>query len=123
MKTLTWLFATLAASAVAFLLTDHLIPIELDRARLSAVALIFIAVSYTVYQVDARVGWKEWLKTTFIVLGFLLWAASLVWGSVTLLSDGAVAAFVVDVILSMMRWTHAEYDSGTKPASEHDEPF
>lgn len=122
MKTLTWLFATLAASSAAFLLTDHLVPVGLDRSGLSALALVFVAVAYLVYQVDARVGWKEWLKTTFIVLGFFLWAASLVWPAMSLLSDVAVVAFVVDVILSMMRWTHAEY-TGPKPASEQDEPF
>lgn len=119
MKTLTWLFATLAASSAVFLLTDRLSPAE--HARGSAWSLVFIALAYTLYQVEQRVGWREWLKTALIVAGFLLWAASMV-STRTILSDGAIAAFVADVILSMSRWTHAEY-SGARPATEQDEPF
>ena len=78
--------------------------------------LAMIAVAYLVYQIVHRPAWTEALKAALLAFAFLLWAANQLrpeWRAATLLNDGAIGLFVLDVFLVIVGW----------PAGSPDESF
>ncbi len=73
---------------------------------LGALPLVFIAFSYLAYQVIHRRQHLELLTATILPLAFLFWAANQLWPDLpqpTVLNDVAIALFVLDVLLVIVR--------------------
>jgi hypothetical protein len=83
---------------------------------LAAFPLAMIALAYLVYQAVRRPSRTEVVKALLLAIAFLLWAANQFWPDhkdATLLNDGAIALFVLDVFLVIVGW----------PATSPDESF
>jgi len=86
------------------------------HAVLAAIPLATIAVAYLVYRTGQRPAQGEMLKAVLLAAAFLLWAANQFWPewrAATLLNDGAIGLFVLDVFLVIVGW----------PAGSTDEPL
>jgi multisubunit Na+/H+ antiporter MnhB subunit len=73
---------------------------------LAAFPLALIAVAYLVYQIGNRPAPWEFVKGLMLAAGFLFWAANQFWPGVhqaTLFNDIAIALFVIDVLLVIVR--------------------
>jgi hypothetical protein len=83
---------------------------------LAAIPLAMIAVAYLVYRAGQRPAQGETLKAVLLAAAFLLWAANQFWPELraaTLLNDGAIGLFVLDVFLVIVGW----------PVGAEDGPF
>jgi hypothetical protein len=74
---------------------------------LAAFPLAMIAIAYLAYQAAQRPVPAEMLKAVLLAAAFLLWAANQFWPELraaTLLNDGAIGLFVLDVFLVILGW-------------------
>ena len=74
---------------------------------LAATPLATIALAYMAYHATRSASATEWFKAALLAAAFLSWAANQVWPDPTqaaILNDVAIAAFVLDVLLSMAGW-------------------
>ena len=72
-----------------------------------ALPLALIAVTYLIYQFVTKPSAAELLKAVLLASAFLLWAANQFWPNsqrATLFNDLAIAFFVLDVFLIVIRW-------------------
>ena len=84
----------------------RLFPFE-SHEILAALPLVLITFAYVFYQAGRRASPLEWAKTAILALGFLFWAANQLWPDCrlsTVFNDIAIAAFVLDVFLTMIGW-------------------
>jgi hypothetical protein len=104
------LLAALALAATAALVVGDAAPRWFpDRVHdwLAASALGFVAFAYIAHQAGRHRPAGEWAKACLVAFAFLAWAANQVWpdhAQAVVLNDAAVAAFVVDVLLTMAGW-------------------
>jgi hypothetical protein len=74
---------------------------------LAATPLAIVAVAFVVHQVVRGALPLELVKASVLALGFLFWAANQLWPDApraTLYDDLAIAAFVLDAVLTMVGW-------------------
>jgi len=80
---------------------------------LAAFPLAMIAVAYLVYRAGQRPAQGETVKAMLLAAAFLLWAANQFWPALrvaTLLNDGAIGLFVLDVFLVILGWPVGSQD-------------
>jgi hypothetical protein len=113
------IFGSVTLGSVGVLFTWDAFP-QLFPARahdlLAAFPLATIAFAYLLYQAVLRPSRAEVGKAGLLAIAFLLWAANQFWPDLkeaTLLNDGAIALFVLDVFLVILGW----------PATSPDESF
>jgi hypothetical protein len=78
-----------------------------SHAVLGAVSLALIAVAYLVYQFERQPASAELVKAIMLAAAFVFWAANQFWPNsprATLFNDIAIALFVLDVFLVIVRW-------------------
>jgi hypothetical protein len=96
--------------SVALLVACDIFPARFPanaHAILGALPLAMIATSYLVYQGVHRPPWRELVKAVLLAAAFAFWAANQLWPDsvfATLWNDIAIALFVLDVFLVIVRW-------------------